>query len=69
MKYYQKNKMNFLKFKSSFVSDDDGTFWPGVIEVPSETEVHFEEETKILICGQICVVYIFRYIYSLTTID
>ena len=46
MKYYQKNKMNFLKFKSSFVSDDDGTFWPGVIEVPSETEVHFEEETK-----------------------
>ncbi len=46
MKYYLKNKMNFLKFKNNFVSDDDGTFWPGVIEVPSETEVHFEEETK-----------------------
>ena len=46
MKYYLKNMMNFLKFKNNFVSDDDGTFWPGVIEVPSETEVHFEEETK-----------------------
>ena len=46
MRYYQKNKMNFLKFKRYFVSEDDGTFWPGVIEVPSETEVHFEEESR-----------------------
>jgi len=38
--------MNFLKFKNNFVSDDDGTFWPGVIEVPAETEVQYEEETK-----------------------
>ncbi len=44
---YLKNKMNFLKYKNNFVSaDDDGTFWPGVIEVPSETEIHYEEETK-----------------------
>jgi len=35
--------MNFLKFKKYFVSDEDGTFWPGVIEVPSETEVQYEE--------------------------
>ena len=46
MTYYLKNKMNFLKYKYNFVSDDDGTFWPGVIEVPSETEVHYEEESK-----------------------
>jgi phosphatidate cytidylyltransferase len=38
--------MNYLKFKTAFVSDEDGTFWPGVIEVPSETEVHYEEEAK-----------------------
>jgi len=35
--------MNFLKFKKYFVSDEDGTFWPGVIEVPSEAEVQYEE--------------------------
>ncbi len=35
--------MNFLKFKKYFVSDEDGTFWPGVIEVPSEIEVEYEE--------------------------
>ncbi len=38
--------MNFLKFKQNFVSDDEGTFWPGVIEVPSETEIYTEEDTK-----------------------
>ncbi len=34
--------MNFSKFRFNFSSDDDGTFWPGVIELPvdetSETE-------------------------------
>ena len=35
--------MNFLKFKKYFVSDEDGTFWPGVIEVPTEIEVEYEE--------------------------
>jgi len=35
--------MNFLKFKNYFVSDEDGTFWPGVIEVPSEAEGQYEE--------------------------
>ncbi len=39
--------MNFLKFNQYFVSEnDDGTFWPGVIEVPSESEVYTEEDTK-----------------------
>lgn len=43
MTFYLKNKMNFLKFKNYFVSDEDGTFWPGVIEVPSEAEGQYEE--------------------------
>ena len=43
MKFFQKNKMNFSKYKLTFSSDDDSTFWPGVIEVPSESEVHYEE--------------------------
>ena len=38
--------MSYLKYNSFFVSDDDGTFWPGVIEVPSESEIQYEEETK-----------------------
>ncbi len=46
MIFYQKNKMNYLKYKKYFVSDEDGTFWPGVIEVPSETEVQYEEEAN-----------------------
>ena len=46
MTYYLKNKMNFLKFKNYFVSDEDGTFWPGVIEIPSENEDQYEEETN-----------------------
>ena len=46
MKFFQKNKMNFSKYKLTFASDDDGTFWPGVIEVPNESEVHYEEENK-----------------------
>ena len=43
MTFYLKNKMNFLKFKKYFVSDEDGTFWPGVIEVPPDAEVQHEE--------------------------
>tara|TARA_B100001250_G_scaffold160653_1_gene138024 strand:- start:1272 stop:2183 length:912 start_codon:yes stop_codon:yes gene_type:complete len=38
--------MNFLKFKKYFVSDEDGTFWPGVIEIPSEAEVEYQEEAN-----------------------
>ena len=38
--------MNFLKFNNKYLSDDDGTFWPGVIETPSEAEVHYEDENK-----------------------
>ena len=46
MKFFQKNKMNFSKYKLTFSSDDDGTFWPGVIEVPDESDVYYEEENK-----------------------
>ena len=28
--------MNFLKFKKYLQSDNDGTFWPGYIEIPDE---------------------------------
>tara|TARA_B100001093_G_scaffold68647_1_gene58815 strand:- start:7018 stop:7923 length:906 start_codon:yes stop_codon:yes gene_type:complete len=28
--------MNFSKYRFNFSSDDDGTFWPGVIELPVE---------------------------------
>ena len=28
--------MNFSKFRFNFSSDDDGTFWPGVVELPVE---------------------------------
>ena len=42
--------MNFLKFNQYFVSeDDDGTFWPGVIEVPSESEIFTEEEIVLVL--------------------
>ena len=46
MTFYLKNIMNFLKFKKYFVSDEDGTFWPGVIEIPSEAEVEYQEEAN-----------------------
>ena len=36
MNYYLLNKMNFSKFRFNFSSDDDGTFWPGVVELPVE---------------------------------
>lgn len=36
MNYFQLNKMNFSKYRLSFSSEDDGTFWPGVVELPVE---------------------------------
>ena len=36
--------MNYLRFKKLFQSDNDGTFWPGYIELPDEDE---EEENAI----------------------
>ena len=36
--------MNFSKFRFNFSSDDDGTFWPGVIELPVEDK---EDNNKI----------------------
>ena len=32
--------MNFLKFKKYLQSDNDGTFWPGYIEIPDEEIIH-----------------------------
>ena len=32
--------MNFLKFKKYLQSDNDGTFWPGYIEIPDEEISH-----------------------------
>ena len=35
-------KMSYLKFKFFFSSDEDGTFWPGVVELPVEKELTTE---------------------------
>ena len=39
-------KMSYLKFKFFFSSDEDGTFWPGVVELPVEKEVTIDEAEK-----------------------
>ena len=31
--------MNYLRFKKLFQSDNDGTFWPGYIELPDENDL------------------------------
>ena len=31
--------MSYLKFKFFFSSDEEGTFWPGVVELPVDNEV------------------------------
>ena len=42
--------MNFLKFNKYLQSDNDGTFWPGYIEIPddeglpSENDIHNEDK-------------------------
>jgi phosphatidate cytidylyltransferase len=42
--------MNFLKYKKYLQSDNDGTFWPGYIELPEEENLNnnndFQNETK-----------------------
>ena len=48
MNYFQLSKMNFSKFRFNFSSDDDGTFWPGVIELPVEDK---EDNNKKVIRG------------------
>ena len=35
-------KMSYLKFKYFLSSDEDGTFWPGVVELPVEKEITTE---------------------------
>ena len=50
MNYFQLNKMNFSKYRFNFSSEDDGTFWPGVIELPVEQTGNVEntENASIL---------------------
>ena len=68
--------MNFLKFNQYFVSeDDDGTFWPGVIEVPSESEIFTEEKTSTsfiknnprLITGLLLFIFVTLFFINLFT--
>ena len=68
--------MNFLKFNQYFVSeDDDGTFWPGVIEVPSESEIYTEEQTSTsfiknnprLITGLLLFIFVTLFFINLLT--
>ena len=68
--------MNFLKFNQYFVSeDDDGTFWPGVIEVPSESEIFTEEKTSTsfiknnprLITGLLLFIFVTLFFINLLT--
>lgn len=37
--------MNFLKFNKYFQSDNDGTFWPGYIEIPDDEDSPSEFDT------------------------
>ncbi len=68
--------MNFLKFNQYFVSeDDDGTFWPGVIEVPSESEIFTEEQKSTsfiknnprLITGLLLFIFVTLFFINLFT--
>ena len=68
--------MNFLKFNQYFVSeDDDGTFWPGVIEVPSESDIYTEEKTSTsfiknnprLITGLLLFIFVTLFFINLFT--
>ena len=68
--------MNFLKFNQYFVSeDDDGTFWPGVIEVPSESDIYTEEKTSTsfiknnprLITGLLLFIFVTLFFINLLT--
>ena len=38
--------MNFSKYRFNFSSDDEGTFWPGVIELPVDENTKEDEESS-----------------------
>jgi len=38
--------MSYLKFKMFFSSDEEGTFWPGVVELPVDDEISTIEPTN-----------------------
>ena len=38
--------MNFSKYRFNFSSDDEGTFWPGVIELPVDENTKQDEESS-----------------------
>ncbi|MDA7594777.1 phosphatidate cytidylyltransferase [Acidimicrobiia bacterium] len=46
MNYFQLNKMNFSKYRTNFSSEDDGTFWPGVVELPIEDNNNQQDESS-----------------------
>ena len=46
MNYLQLSKMNFSKYRFNFSSDDEGTFWPGVIELPVEETAENDNPSK-----------------------
>ncbi|MDA7543033.1 phosphatidate cytidylyltransferase [Acidimicrobiia bacterium] len=46
MNYFQLNKMNFSKYRTNFSSEDDGTFWPGVVELPIEDNNNQQDESN-----------------------
>ena len=38
--------MNFSKYRTNFSSEDDGTFWPGVVELPIEDNNNQQDESN-----------------------
>lgn len=38
--------MNYLRFKKLYQADNDGTFWPGYIELPDNDNISESEETE-----------------------
>ncbi|MDC0595627.1 phosphatidate cytidylyltransferase [Acidimicrobiia bacterium] len=46
MNYFLLNKMNFSKYRTNFSSEDDGTFWPGVVELPIEDNNNQQDESN-----------------------
>ena len=55
--------MSYSKFKFFFSSDEEGTFWPGVVELPVDNEVssvepgNDENKNQRIITGVISVSY------------
>ena len=63
--------MSYLKFKFFFSSDEEGTFWPGVVELPVDNESSSveppsdENKNQRIITGAILFVINLLYIFDL----